>query len=509
MKDEKRTYTKTSEQFGELSEGTSQVYSDFEPADASTYAALVFWLTELGIKPDRPTSEEKYIRALSDFCMANRSSIDGRIFWPSANDEFSGCPYTGSIVRPLKQAMTNKNMWRIQRSSKRDKLCTIYATYVPDFGHPLKFKPHGLGPIIKVRSPKVRREGKVTGGQNLSLNRFDQQEVKQLKDEVRIIRACMATHPLTHPTGSQFSTITRIFNNASLQQGGRSYGSYQNYAEHVRLKMTIDREPVCEIDIKSCYLSIIAGKQGIRLPDDPYSVLPYVQRYADAGDGAHKRARKLMKLMVSKLLSVDEEPSSFPQGEKVRATDGKTKTLTVKQKYNVPKKVTAKSLYAEIYETYRFLKSNPHNVFELMNIESNVMTATLLELALEDIPAYPVHDCLICKISESKRVLEALKGNLAHYIGAIPALDVTYPDGSCQVYRAEYPESYTTYSELDEPVQPIEVEHDSVIDDEDYPVLEDLSDDEGEEQEGIEEEKSNEGIWRSPPPQHIYQNPRT
>lgn len=273
--------------------------------------------------------------------------------------------------------------------------------------------------------------------------------------------------------------------------------------------MTIDNEEVCEIDIKSCYLSIIAGKQGIQLPDDPYSVLPYVQRYADNGDEAHKRARNLMKLMMSKLLSVDGEPASFPQGEKVKSADGTTKILTVKQKYQVPKKVTAKSLYEEIYETFRFLKSNSHNVFELMNIESNAMTATLLELSLEDIPAYPVHDCLICKISDSKRVLETLRRNLHHYIGSIPAIDITYPDGSCQVYGADYPEFYTPYSEIHAPERAINVEQVSETDDEDYQVLEDYSDYEGQEQEGIEEEKSNEVIWRGPPISSNHNEPRT
>lgn len=417
--------------------------------------------------------------------MAYQSSLEGRIFWPSANSEFTGCRYTGAITRPLKQAMKNRYMRRVQRSSKRDKLCAVYETSIPNFGHPLRFKSHGLGPVIKVRSPKVRRGGKVTGGQNLSLKRFDPQEVQKLQNEIRTIRTCMAKHPLTHPSGVQFSMITRIFNNASIKQGGRSYGSYQNYSESERLTMSIDGEPVCEIDIKSCYLAIIAGRAKIRLPDDPYSALPYVLKHADTASEPYKQARNLMKLMVSKLLSVDGKPSTFPQGEKVKMANGETKTLTVKQKYNVSKKVTAKGLYDEIYETYPFLRTNSHNVFELMHTESNIMTSTLHQLALKDVPAYPVHDCLICKVSDKERVLEALKENLIFYLGSVPALDVTYPDGTCNIYKAEYPEHYIPCLGREEAILSQQDEADFI--DDDYSVIEEYFDHEGEEGKGIEE----------------------
>ncbi|WP_185803195.1 hypothetical protein [Pontivivens nitratireducens] len=504
MKDENRTYKTYSHQFGNVIEGTSKVYCDFEPADATTYEALAFWLRELGIFPDRRTSEKKFIWALSDFCMAYMSSIDGRVFWPSANAEFTDSAYGGTFVRELKKALEGQYLQKVQPSSKRDRLCAVYKIRIPNFGHALKFKPHGLSPAIQVRSPKVPRAGHSTGGHKLSLKRFDQEEVSRLHNEVRLIRACMAAHPLNHPTGATFSTITRIFNNSDLEQGGRSYGSYQNHSESVRLSMTIDLEPVCEIDLKSCYLAIIAGKLSKRLPDDPYSILPYVQKHQ--GTDRFTEARNLMKLLVSKLLSVDGEPTSFPKGEKVRGEDGKVKTRTVKQKYNVPKKVSAKSLYDEIYQTYPFLKTCDLDVFKLMNIESNIMTATILQLALADVPSYPVHDCLICKVSDKDVVLEALRENLIHYLGAVPALDITYPNGTCQIYKADYPDHYTDYSEITN--YPEEDEDYSVIDDEDYQFLEDLTDQElGEGRKGIEEEKYTPEVWQST--QHAnagYQN---
>ncbi|EDQ05443.1 hypothetical protein DSM14862_02428 [Sulfitobacter indolifex] len=466
MKDLNRTYKTYSAQYGALIEATSQIYCDYEPADPTTTEALAFWLGEIGIFPDRPTSKIKYIRALSDFCMAYTASIEGRVIWPSANAEFSGGPYGGEIVRRLKKALEGRYLKKLQLSSKKDKLCAVYEIRVPDFGHLTRFKPHGLSPVVQVRSQKVRRSGKQTGGHKLSLKRFDQEQIAKLQTEMRKIRACMAAHPLTHPNGATFSTITRIFNNSDLEQGGRSYGSYQNYSESERLTMTIDREPVCEIDLKSCYLAIIAAKQKTRLPDDPYAVIPYVQEHL--GTDRFTEVRNLMKLVVSKLLSVDGKPTTFPKGEKYRGSDGRIQTRTVKQKFNVPKKVTAKSLYAQIYDTYPFLRKRSLNVFQLMNIESNIMTATTLQLALKDIPTYPVHDCLICKASDEGRVLEALKDILVQYLGSIPALDVTYADGTYRIYKASYPEHFKHYFEEDMIVHPGEEDDFLVIDDQDY-----------------------------------------
>ena len=493
MTDKDRNYQRASLEWGQLAEGTSQVYCEFEPRDRTIYEALAFWLVELEIFPDRPSSELKYIRALSDFCMAYASSVNGLVFWPSGNSEFLDSPYGGKIVRPLRKALLGRYMQRVQRSSKKDKLCAVYKISVPDFGHPLKFKAHGLGPVIKVRSTKVRRNGKQTGGQNKSLKSFDPSEVKRLQGEVRLIRSCMAAHPLTHHNGVQFRTITRIFNNSDLGQGGRSYGSYQNYPESERLTMTIDEEPVCEIDLKSCYLAIIAGQLKIRLPDDPYSVIPYVNKHV--GTDKFTEARNLMKLLVSKLLSVDGEPTTFPKGEKLKRDDGSAYILTVKQKYNVTKKVTAQSLYAEIYKTYPFLKTCDLDVFQLMNIESNIMTATMVQLAIEDIATFPVHDCLICKVSDKDAVLEVLRENLIHYLGAIPALDITYPDGTCQAFKAQSPQYYIHYSEITDP----EEEDYSVLDDYDWQDLQDLPTLElGQERKSIEEHKYRPDISHKP-----------
>ncbi|MDO6586121.1 hypothetical protein Q4543_11360 [Salipiger sp. 1_MG-2023] len=145
-------------------------------------------------------------------------------------------------------------------------------------------------------------------------------------------------------------------------------------------------------------------------------------------------------------------------------------------------------------------------MFELMNIESNIMTATMLHLALEDIPSYPVHDCLICKHSDSERVLEVLRDKLRQSLGAIPALDITDPKGICHTHKAEYPDHYINYPEYEGQNTTKEEEDFLLIDDDDYQVLEDFEP-EGEEGKGIEEEKSCPEAWEIQSIPQPYQDP--
>ena len=62
-------------------------------------------------------------------------------------------------------------------------------------------------------------------------------------------------------TGGEHEGYIRVFNNNSWKAGGRLYSvggrqSYQQMHETERHKMTINDEPVAEIDIKASQLTI-------------------------------------------------------------------------------------------------------------------------------------------------------------------------------------------------------------------------------------------------------------
>ena len=74
-----RDYTAVSNQYGKLDKASSEVWIEFEPRNNDTYNVLKETLPYLDLYPDRPTTEVKMIRCLSDFVMTIRSSQNGLI----------------------------------------------------------------------------------------------------------------------------------------------------------------------------------------------------------------------------------------------------------------------------------------------------------------------------------------------------------------------------------------------------------------------------------------------
>ena len=79
-------------------------------------------------------------------------------------------------------------------------------------------------------------------------------ETERLEADIRELNEFVATFDLT---GAKHDGYTRIFNNLSWKAGGRLYGdgagNYQQMPEAKRHKMTINGEPVAEIDIKASH----------------------------------------------------------------------------------------------------------------------------------------------------------------------------------------------------------------------------------------------------------------
>jgi hypothetical protein len=111
--------------------------------------------------------------------------------------------------------------------------------------------------------------------------RYDTAEAKRLEEDVRELNAFLARFELT---GGEHYGYERIFNNQSWKKGGRLYssgdGCYQRLSELERLKMTINGEPVAEIDIKASFLTIYhaMAKQPLEGLGDPYAAIADMDR---------------------------------------------------------------------------------------------------------------------------------------------------------------------------------------------------------------------------------------
>ena len=128
--------------------------------------------------------------------------------------------------------------------------------------HPLVLKeyPGGRGR----KKPKARR-----------INFKHTPESTRLEGDIRELNRFLASVKLA---GGEHEGYIRVFNNRSWEKGGRLYSaggpdSYQQMHETKRHKMTINGEPVAEIDIKASQLTIYHAmlQEPLEGSSDPYA----------------------------------------------------------------------------------------------------------------------------------------------------------------------------------------------------------------------------------------------
>lgn len=443
-----RKFIKKTKDYGELLMGSGQVWFDFQPANQATEQLVLRLLGEIGLSYPTKGGQRKLVLAMSDVIMAARHAPSRLIIWPMDTSYFTGAPYGAKFARiVLKHLIAAGFLTLAQKSSKRDKLARLYRIRLPHYVAECSFKPHGIGPVVEVRSRRWRdNKGKLVGARRLSLKKFDEYEMVRITSRVKAINTLMAEHPLVHPNGQTFMRCRRIFNEGSLQKGGRYYGGWQNYSEEDRLTMTIGGAAVAEIDLKACFLVVLGlaynkgrpSKYQVQLPFDPYSMLPFVRQCNDPD--RRKRMRDLAKLLVSSVLANKGDPNKFPKGKKKveDPTTAKKRTISVREEYALGQDTKASDLYDQIHATFPFIKWMDARVFDLMYLESEIIGQTMHRLATTaGIPTYPVHDCLMCRVEDVERVLDELVATCNALLGAPISLDVSYPDRQPEYYKAE------------------------------------------------------------------------
>lgn len=87
--------------------------------------------------------------------------------------------------------------------------------------------------------------------------------------------------------------IKRVFNNGDFEQGGRFYDAeYQFLSEGERIWITIDDEPVIEIDYKTFHPRILYHKEGIDIKGDLYLM-------ANPKEELRPAIKKMMNMMIN------------------------------------------------------------------------------------------------------------------------------------------------------------------------------------------------------------------
>jgi len=243
--------------------------------------------------------------------------------------------------------------------------------------------------VIFLRGTK---KGKDSGEQ---VEYTDTPETDRFREEVRRINQHLRRHPC-HYTGERRINlmqdhVVRIFNNGDWQQGGRLYGYWpMNLSSGERPYLSIDGEPVADLDFGSCFVALLHVEDGTEFdPDtpDPFTISDYEEH------------RDTIKQCAYAILNAPKRIARYPEG--------------VIEKGSVPP-LSWRQMEAAIFDHIPLFKKHKYSAIglRLMRRESDILIAVLLDLIERGIGFVPMHDGIMVPASK-KQLTHALM--LKHY----------------------------------------------------------------------------------------------
>jgi hypothetical protein len=238
-------------------------------------------------------------------------------------------------------------------------------------------------------------------------------ETERVERDIKELNEFLARFELT---GGRQEGYIRIFNNRSWKKGGRLYspceGTYQLTPEAERLKMTINGEPVAEIDIKASHLTIYHAMVGEPLDglSDPYA------RVGIARD-------------VAKQWCITTFGNSAPKTKWPPKTVKKYRERTGQDLRKVAKASAVSKLMLEAFPALKKLEEHSDIWADLQFIESEAIIGTMLILMrTHRVPSYSTHDGIIVPRSQADLAKDILAREYRRHVGVEPILTVEPED---------------------------------------------------------------------------------
>lgn len=268
-------------------------------------------------------------------------------------------------------------------------------------------------PLVVLKSASEQRPGKrKTAGLMMPLQPGD--DLDRITRQMETIRDFLEGVTIG---GGRHRHFKRQFEHGVPQgyawnKGGRLYSvgaqSYQQLKGERRLAMTLNGEPVAEIDIRASYLTILYAHMGAPLDPlaDPYE-LPGQDRWA-------------VKTWLTASLTKGEPLKSWsPDHRALYAKRRDGRDLRVDHR---PSRLA--QAVAVAHPVLGNLSGLPLNWAELMFIESEAVVGTMLALIERGVPSLPVHDSLIVPRAEARRAADMLEEEFSSRVGVRPVLKI-------------------------------------------------------------------------------------
>jgi hypothetical protein len=267
-----------------------------------------------------------------------------------------------------------------------------------DFGR----DPALLGEPLELRTEKVKKflDGKVVFKAD-KLRLPDNEQVSRMRLQMQEINSWISAANLAWhgsalddkvDVGKRF--LKRIFNNGSLEAGGRLYGGFwQPLAPSSRLSsILIDDEFVVSLDFAQSALRMAYAQVGAEPPPGDLYAISGLRSYRDE-----------TKWIINALLSSDEVHTRFP-----RQTRGR-----------MPKSWKFERVYSAIARHHEPITPlfGSSSGLRFMYQESEILIRTLLRLKSMGIIALPIHDCVLVARRNGEMAKAVMEESFQEVIG--------------------------------------------------------------------------------------------
>lgn len=227
-------------------------------------------------------------------------------------------------------------------------------------------------------------------------------------NEVEALNTFWRQHPLQLPEGSWAASATRTFHDGRLDAGGRFYGLWTTRANKLRLQSKIDGEAVCSIDLNASQPVLFSSLMGVKLKNREFWHDLYGEIAVPFANNTEELplVRGVLKRVGVELIGTGNPLKAKPSKELIEDT----------------------GITQELWDTYRSALVDHIPALELMDSdylngpgfisyhESQMMLLSLQALMAIDVPAYPVHDCLIVKASDKDKAMQVFRDTVRSYI---------------------------------------------------------------------------------------------
>jgi hypothetical protein len=228
--------------------------------------------------------------------------------------------------------------------------------------------PHPIQSLTQWRTDtevihlRTKRKDKGKASSTVQANYTDTPETNALRAEVRRISQHLKDHPCRYAGNSRINLmqdhVTRIFNNGDWKQGGRLYGYWpMNLPKSERPYLSIDGEPLADLDFGSCFVALLHVYDGTAFdPDapDPFLIEGY------------ESLRDVIKQCAYAILNADHPMKNYPEG--VAQEDGSKPSI----RWRAMEEVIFS--HVPLFEQYAYTGRG----LTLMRLESDILSMHLV-----------------------------------------------------------------------------------------------------------------------------------